>query len=435
MRDLFGIRLTDPTEDEVASVFRAALAALNGKRKASIFSLPVADVEVLGKRTVSEREGHYELTRPDSSRGEYGRVLLVWWTNPGGRKLVRVRGWREGQHRHGGPGTPEDMYRFADQRALDSRPVVWHLDPERIIAAETGTDPEWVAVCGCGAAGSPESLGWNHGMCGPCADQVAEFGLDAVPREPGLLTEAGFDPWDVMFTPNGRYIISSGYGKCRVWDCASGELRATGDCPRPTNDVRPSVSPDGRFVFLCDGNQRLTFLSLEGDKPRRVEIGPFGPLLTAMWTNWPGKLLVQRQDPARHLSLVDVEDESVKHMIRPPDTSARLFAVHGDDPRLVFTDRHRATVARLDRDGKLDVRARFHIGDGALNRTGNWNSGPELVRFTPNGERLLFIRGTEMELWNPARSKALLQVTFPASIQTRLSLRITNTCSFSPWMV
>jgi WD40 repeat protein len=83
----------------------------------------------------------------------------------------------------------------------------------------------------------------------------------------------------------------------------------------------------------------------------------------------------------------------------------------------VFAAGHRASVARAERDGTLAVEARFLLGDGALNRTGAWDSGPKIVRFTPDGERLLFIRDTEMELRHPAKPKALLQATFPVPIR------------------
>ena len=78
----------------------------------------------------------------------------------------------------------------------------------------------------------------------------------------------------------------------------------------------------------------------------------------------------------------------------------------------MFTDDHRATVARVGSDGTFAEEARFDLGDGRLNRTGLWFGGPTVVRFTPDGERLLFIRDTEMELRHPAKPKALLQATF-----------------------
>jgi hypothetical protein len=78
----------------------------------------------------------------------------------------------------------------------------------------------------------------------------------------------------------------------------------------------------------------------------------------------------------------------------------------------VFAADHHASVVRVERDGALTTVAKFSLGDGRLNRTGVWEGGPKVVRFTPDGERLLFIRGAEMELRLPSRPKALQQVEF-----------------------
>src|SRR5437867_4321138 len=95
---LTDVRLTDPTAEEVASALRAAVAGLNGKRTVSIFSLPARDGELLGRRAIDEHDGRYEDSRAEP-RGVVGRWSLAWWTNPAGRKLVRVRAWREKVHR------------------------------------------------------------------------------------------------------------------------------------------------------------------------------------------------------------------------------------------------------------------------------------------------------------------------------------------------
>ena len=84
------------------------------------------------------------------------------------------RGWRERSNRYDEFGHQTAAFDAAESDR-HGRPGVWHVDHERVVELSDGDEPEWVAVCGCGAAGSPPSLAWQHGMCGPCADRVAEF--------------------------------------------------------------------------------------------------------------------------------------------------------------------------------------------------------------------------------------------------------------------
>jgi WD40 repeat protein len=105
--------------------------------------------------------------------------------------------------------------------------------------------------------------------------------------------------------------------------------------------------------------------------------------------------------------------------VAPPDLGAVLHALWSDksSPRAVFTAGHHASVARLGSDDSLMIESRFNLGEGRLNRTGLWHGGPTITRFTPDGERLLFIRDREMELRHPAKPKALLQAEFPQPIR------------------
>jgi hypothetical protein len=302
---------------------------------------------------------------------------------------------------------------------------VWHVDHERVIETYTDGDPEWVAVCGCGAAGGPASLGWQHGMCGPCADRVAEFGPDAVRHAPSLLTYAGFEPSEVLFTPDGEFVVGFGENLFAVWNAATGISRACGLSSGITRELPPSISPNGEFVFLNDRDP-VVFWQSFAEGQVRAPVAFVNEIRAVQWTGRPNELLVQAFESGS-LNLFGALDGQRTPVVAPPDPGARLYAVWPDAtaPRAVFATahgtvfraNHRASVARVNADGTLTVEAKFQLGDGRLNRTGLWAHGPEIVRFTPDGERLLFIRGSEMELRLPARPKALLQVTFPQAIR------------------
>jgi WD40 repeat protein len=91
-------------------------------------------------------------------------------------------------------------------------------------------------------------------------------------------------------------------------------------------------------------------------------------------------------------------------------------------PRAVFCADAHVLVCRVKPKGELPVEHRFRLGTGEHDRTGSWTARPEVVRFTADGERLLFAgphgaHGGQLELWHPGRPKALLQATVPYRVQ------------------
>lgn len=415
MRVLFDRRLTDPTAADAAGALRACAAAVNA---GTAGDLAAFDADKAGEGVAQQPSGHAELLggTPASAfqRVEAARLAVAWWTNPSGRKLVRVRGWRGTDPR--GPQYSPELYTFhATERELAGRPAVWHLEPERVVEAFTAGDAEWVAVCGCGAAGSAESLGWHHGMCGPCADRVAEYGPEAVQHAPALLAAENFEPRDVVFTGDGKYVVACGNNQIHAWDAATGTSRLRGVGFEVDPAVRPAAAPDGSFVALSDQAHGTTILDLPAD---RLE-SPFSFDLNARaayWTGRPHELLVQSAD--NRLYLADAYGGHARELARPFDGRAGLCALHphAERPRALFAHNGLAAVIRVRDDGTLIEEWRFLLGHGRLDRTGMWTGGPQTVRFSPDGERVLLVRGTEVELRLPERSKALQQVEFPRPI-------------------
>jgi len=177
------------------------------------------------------------------------------------------------------------------------------------------------------------------------------------------------------------------------------------------------VSPDGRYVLISSFVEApLTFLDLAASPPREFTYTT-NVSGSAWWTGRPNELLFQAEG-RDSFQLVDIVACSSRQVVAP-GVAANVVAVRRDaaTPRVVVAVGHRGTLARLEGANSLVVESTFLIGEGRLNRTGMWRDGPTLARFTPDGERLLFIRETEMELRHPAKPKALLQAEFPQPIR------------------
>src|SRR4051812_29719204 len=282
-RDLFDRRLTDPTAAEVVAALVAATGAANVGHTAGTFATVATGAPIVAERVLREPEGMNGYF--GNGRDDVARLSLGWWTDATGRKFVRVRTWRERSRRYDefGGQTAEFDRSEGDRHR---RPGVWHVDHERMVEAGSGGEPEWVAVCGCGAAGSPASLAWQHGMCGPCADRVAEFGPGAVAHAPGLLADADFEPTDVLFTPDGKHVVAVGHGHYRVWDAATGARCARGSYADSAGRPRPAASPDGRFVFLGYDTASVDLLAMTGATVQRRSVAVHIPnnFTAALWT-------------------------------------------------------------------------------------------------------------------------------------------------------
>lgn len=410
--------MSDPSTAEVIDALLAANAAANAGHSAGNLSPIASSAPAIAERVLRESDGMTGHFGAASSQGDIARLSVGWWSDATGRKFVRVRSWREHNRRYDEAGHQTVGF-DRSERDRHRRPGVWHVDWERVVEASSGGEPEWVAVCGCGAAGSPVSLAWQSGMCGPCADRIAEFGPAAVAHTPGLLADAGFEPERVAFAPDGT-VLAGGANSFRVWSAAGERLAYgnVGDEPDAERFVpQMQASPDGQFVLVSTTHRRLMFLDIT-TTPFRTEY-----LNTLMngggkWTGRPNELLFY-SDSNGSTYLIETITGQTRPTGPQPDRHAEPRAIwpNASAPRVVFALGYHISVARLGADDRFAVESRFLLGDGQLNRTGVWHGGPELVLFTPDGERLLFVRGREMELRHPAKPKALLQTEFSQSVR------------------
>jgi WD40 repeat protein len=205
---------------------------------------------------------------------------VAWWTNPLGRRTVRIVGRRIEPFRE------SSSNRFGPP--WHSWPALCHIDPDHVVTRTfTGGKPETIALCGCGAIGPPEKLGWMGGRCGPCHDHLEEHGvpLTASIGPPALRTVGQIR--EVGFLPSGRtvaavewMVASRGEGDRRVtvWD------RLTG-IPRPEANPgpgfmpgavawKPRTSADLATGLLLPGGHLLLLWIGEGERPPLYLPGP-----------------------------------------------------------------------------------------------------------------------------------------------------------------
>ncbi len=163
---IFDKRIIDPDEGTLTSVLGKAMKAANRENRTQT-NLMERDAQFWGRFAQDVLRSGPEGRRRSCRGGRaVPEVIAAWWTDPAGRKHVRVIG--------------RTRHRFARMRReveLRSLPPWWHVYPEAVLGVREQNDGErYIAVCRCGAVGRPESLGWMGDTCGPCFDRRADGG-------------------------------------------------------------------------------------------------------------------------------------------------------------------------------------------------------------------------------------------------------------------
>ncbi|HJZ59886.1 MAG TPA: WD40 repeat domain-containing protein [Gemmataceae bacterium] len=189
--------MLNPTEKQLAAALRRTAGVVNrANPNGRKFERTPVGWQRWARACLREPAGRQSMT----TTGSYVRLELVlaWWSDPFGRKHVRVSG-----------RTP---YRYLTglrtQAALKRLPPLWHVYQNAFLRyrqAETKTPPLLVA-CRCGAVGSPQSLAWTGECCGPCHDRRQEGGTPAGGFGPvrGLQPRPG----TLAFTPDGTALFA-----------------------------------------------------------------------------------------------------------------------------------------------------------------------------------------------------------------------------------
>jgi hypothetical protein len=169
----FDARLIAPGEEQLAGALGKAMKAANRGNKYHANRME-RDPEFWGRFARDVLRGPAEGRRRSCKGGRaVPEVVAGWWTDPAGRKHVRVIGRTRATSRY-------SNYGLRREGALRELPPWWHVYPEAVLGVRGRKEGErFLAVCRCGAVGTPESLGWMGDTCGPCFDRRADGGVPA----------------------------------------------------------------------------------------------------------------------------------------------------------------------------------------------------------------------------------------------------------------
>ena len=229
--------LIDPTPEQLLAAVVSAVAAANSgltdnrlEEGSNAWAGFVAET-----RNVSEGVREWIA----GGRRERSRLVRVaWWADQLARWHYRIVA-RE---------------RTLEEALGDRSPVAEHalaqVYPQVVVLRQrAGSEDEHLVVCGCGASGTPASLGWMGDCCGPCYDR----------REEGSLAETNSRTWfrndggyvrRLAFIANETLIALLGGNGVRVWNLTDGRNQSL---PVPDETEKASerlISPDGKFLLL-----------------------------------------------------------------------------------------------------------------------------------------------------------------------------------------
>src|SRR6266545_3254664 len=196
---IFDGRLIDPTERELATTLGKAMKAANRENRYQTNRMS-RDAAFWGRFAQDVLRSAPEGRRRSSKGGRaVPEVVAGWWTDPAGRKHIRIVG--RTRHRYA------RLRRETEMREL---PPWWHVYPEAVLGVRGKKEGErYFAVCRCGKVGTPDSLGWMGDTCGPCFDRRADGGTPAG----GFGHFSGWAAYQprIGFSPDGRCLIGQSY--------------------------------------------------------------------------------------------------------------------------------------------------------------------------------------------------------------------------------
>lgn len=246
------IILIDPSPGEIAERLADAAADANRRCRTRLVADDPAKWRKFARQTQATPEG-FDLWRGGKGGVPATQLVGAWWTDHIGRKHVVIRG-RRVEHDGAKP--------LLDKFELSRRPPLWHCYSERLFQRWLPRENdlpqvEWIAVCGCGATGTPEALGWMGATCGPCHDRREEGTAPHV--RPGWVHGERSQFLAVAFGRTGKHLAGiETDGTASVWDFASGTA------------VR-FAPPNRRSVFNADlafagaADERLVVNAIGGD--------------------------------------------------------------------------------------------------------------------------------------------------------------------------
>ena len=199
----------EPSPGEIVDLIAEAVVATNRRCRTRLLEETPAKWRKAAREIQKTIDG-WEMWRAGRGGCPATQVMVSWWTDHIGRKHVVVRGRRA-------ESNGDRVY--LERQSLETRSALWHCYPARIYLRFTKSVTDWIAVCGCGAAGTPTSLGWMGETCGPCHDLKEERGeLPAFHRMPSVLTGSKEELIRVTASDDGKYVAATDVGgSIHVW--------------------------------------------------------------------------------------------------------------------------------------------------------------------------------------------------------------------------
>jgi hypothetical protein len=203
------VKLIDPDAERIVAALSETTAGANKRCRARLLNDDPAKWRKVARAVAAKSEG-YEMFRGGKGGVPATQVLAAWWTDAAGRKHVVCRGRRI---------EDDEARRLLHKEELDRREPLWHAYPEYVCRRTVGNEARIVCACGCGAVGTPESLGWMGETCGPCADRKEEVGPVGLRGNlPGVLYGDRGPLGAVACSPDGNRVVAvEGHNSVTSW--------------------------------------------------------------------------------------------------------------------------------------------------------------------------------------------------------------------------
>jgi hypothetical protein len=325
--------LIDPTPQELAARFDAAMGS-PGRAWDQVVAVLNARGE--GVATITPEAG--------LSFSGFG---VCWWRDRLGR-----RHWicRENVQLQGHFGTGLNVGDWIVWLLPNRHPLEWIAPPLSCGWRELEGQREFVVVCRCGVAGTPESIGWMGQTCGPCFDREQE-GLPPAGVGPHLPAFSGLDV--LGLTEDGAVLTRSaglpGEMTFRryagidatepAWERVG--LRPTWRCALGRDYLALADRSVITLLDLTDGQSRHT-LTVDSSHLRDVTFaGPDRRTLIAVDDDY---LYLWGEEPPRLLSAASSASDAAEVL---PDPTGRYVLLFEDEGVTVRDPTTGAVLTRL----------------------------------------------------------------------------------------
>jgi hypothetical protein len=298
----FDERRIDPTPEELVALLVAATKKANGRGLHGRLRKDRSQWERVLRRHKKKPEGCR--TFMDGRVGP--RVDVAWWTDLLGRRHWRVVGRRF------------DFSQEFDEQCHDKFRTypLWHVYPDRLMVREAGGRRELLAACACGAAGTPDEIGWMGRRCGPCHDRLEE-GLPPLPEGlPVSLPVRGADVPEMAFVGDSHLVTAEQAGRVVAWPLAGGPclvLRRRGGA------ATALAASSAGLVALATGANRVALTRLDEAGWRTVRL-PVGDIIEFQFTVAGDRLAVRGDHGVFVFDPHAASDTPVRVMDREIDT-------------------------------------------------------------------------------------------------------------------